>query len=90
MQLALCGQAPQAITDAALTAINFYVEQQALGGAYTNHKLKQRMDAVQAQCKSKLTDMHNAYQQVRAPAGSARTPTSACCALRHTPHPCVR
>jgi hypothetical protein len=51
MQLALCGQAPQAITDAALTAINFYVEQQALGGAYTNHRHAQRVPAGAGACR---------------------------------------
>lgn len=60
----LCGQTPEVIADTALTAINFYVEQQRLTGMYLNHQLKQKMDSIQQACKKKLVEMNSAFQMV--------------------------
>jgi hypothetical protein len=64
LQLMMCGQTPEAIAESALVAMNFYVEQQRLSGMYENHKLKQKMEIIQTQCKEKLMQMQHAYQQV--------------------------
>lgn len=62
----LCGQTPQVITEAALHAINFYVEQQRVNMQYDNTRLQARMTTMERQCRKKLSEMQNAYQQVRA------------------------
>jgi hypothetical protein len=64
LQLMMCGQTPEAIAESALVAMNFYVEQQRLSGMYENHKLKQKMEIIQTQCREKLVQMQHAYQQV--------------------------
>lgn len=64
LQLMMCGQTPEVIAASALTAMNFYVEQQRLSGMYENHQLKQKMEIIQTQCKEKLMQMQHAYQQV--------------------------
>jgi hypothetical protein len=64
LQLMLCGQTPEVIADTALTAINFYVEQQRLTGMYLNHQLTQKMDSIQQACKKKLVEMNGAFQTV--------------------------
>lgn len=66
LQLMLCGQTPDAVADAALFAINFYVEQQRLTGMYDNQRLKSKMAQMQSQCKKKLVEMQNAFQQASA------------------------
>lgn len=63
----LCGQTPEVVTQVALTAINFYVEQQRLSGMYFTQQLQQRLAAMQANSKKKMTELHQAFNQVRMP-----------------------
>eukprot|EP00983_Pelagomonas_calceolata_P067767 1149604-Pelagomonas_calceolata.AAC.8 len=64
MQLALCGQTPEVIMQATLTAIKFYVQQNDLSGQFRENKLQGRMNKLHAQCNAKLQQVHQAYQKV--------------------------
>ncbi|KAF5842371.1 hypothetical protein DUNSADRAFT_7685 [Dunaliella salina] len=64
-QLALCGQTPEVIMQAALTAIKCYVQQNDLSGQFRENKLQGRMNTLHAQCSAKLQQVHQAYQKAK-------------------------
>jgi hypothetical protein len=61
----LCGQTPEVVTQVALTAINFYVEQQRLSGMYFTQQLQQKLAAMHATSKKKIMELQTVFHQVR-------------------------
>jgi hypothetical protein len=63
--MALFGQAPDAIMQTALAAIQFYDVQQQVIHAARETRLADKAIQMKEQCNKKLTEVHNAYQNVR-------------------------
>lgn len=49
----------------ALTAINFYTQQNDLSSQYRENKMQARINNLHTQCNAKLQQVHLAYQKVR-------------------------
>eukprot|EP00878_Enallax_costatus_P041073 GHUV01047533.1.p1 GENE.GHUV01047533.1~~GHUV01047533.1.p1 ORF type:complete len:244 (+),score=91.17 GHUV01047533.1:291-1022(+) len=64
-QLSLCGQTPQTIMESALQGIKFYCEQKQLTAQYQQTVLNNKFTKMQNQCRSKLQQVHQGYEQAK-------------------------
>lgn len=65
LQLSLCGQTPQTIMESALQGIKFYCEQKQLTAQYQQTVLNNKLTKMQNQCKNKLQQVHQGYEQAK-------------------------
>lgn len=65
LQMALFGQAPEAIMQTALAAINFYTVQQQVVSNFRETRLADKAIQMKEQCNKKLQEVHHAYQNVK-------------------------
>ena len=66
LKLSLCGQTPDTVMTAAVTAIRFFTEQQQLTGQLQEARLTKRAENIHAQCSNKLQKASDAVHRVSA------------------------